>query len=489
VKKEKVKTMNKTNRQVAPINVFSNNQLDEIHMGTLEVLRRTGIKITHPEAVELLSKAGCWIDGERVRIPSQLIEWAINTAPKRVVLCNREGDPTIFLEGYRSYFGCGSDCVFVIDPYSGERRDAVLADTANFAKLVDALPNMDFAMSMSVSHDVPEAVADIHQFYAMVSNTVKPMVYATWGPKNLKVIVEIAETIAGGAESLQRNPFAALFGCPISPLQYSDDTAEALLYLAGKDLPYISAPSALAGGTAPITLAGAMVQINADMLAGLLLAQLKREGAPYILFSGCPNPMDMKTMIASYASPEFLLFQAGLTQLQHHLKIPSFGTAGCSDSKLFDEQAAIEGALSMFISSLSGANLIHDVGYIEYGSTSCFEQVVVMDEVAGEVRFFLNGIKTDREQLALEVIDRVGPGGEYVTSDHTLSHFREGWSPAILGNRDNYENWVEKGGKTLGQRANERVKEILSSHAPKPLSDDIETKVKAMIADAETSIS
>ena len=193
-------------------------------------------------------------------------------------------------------------------------------------------------------------------------------------------------------------------------------------------------------------------------------------------------------MIASYASPEFLLFQAGLTQLQHYLKIPTFGTAGCSDAKLFDEQAAIEGALSMFISSLSGANLIHDVGYIEYGSTSCFEQVVVMDEVAGEVRFFLNGIKTDREQLAIEVIDRVGPGGEYVTSDHTLSHFREGWSPTKLGNRDTYENWVKKGGKTLGEKANERVKEILASHSPKPISDDIKAKVEAIIAATETKI-
>ncbi len=480
--------MNVYDRQIGPIKVFSDNQLEEIHAGILEVLRRTGVKITLPEAVELLRNAGCWVDGERVRIPSHLIEWAIETAPKRIVLCTREGDPAIFLEGYRSYFGCGSDCVFVIDPYTGERRNALLEDTANFAKLVDALPNMDFTMSMSVSHDVPEAVADIHQFYAMVSNTLKPMVYATWGPENVKVIIEIAETIAGGAESLQRNPFAALFGCPISPLQYPDDTAEALLYVAGKGLPYISAPTALAGGTAPVTLAGAMVQINADMLAGLLLAQLKRKGAPYILFSGCPNPMDMKTMIASYASPEFLLFQAGLTQLQHYLQIPSFGTAGCSDSKLFDQQAGIEGALSMFIASLSGANLIHDVGYIEYGSTSSFEQVAVMDEVAGEARFFLKGIKTDREQLALEVIDRIGPGGEYVTSNHTFAHFREGWSPGILGNRDNYENWVEKGGKTLGERANARVKEILASHTPKPIADDIKAKVEALITAAETEI-
>lgn len=480
--------MNIIDRRIGPIKVFSKDQLEEIHMGTLEVLRRTGVKITYPEAVSLLKHAGCWIEGDRVRIPAHLIEWAIESAPKRIVLSTREGDPSIFMEGYKSYFGCGSDCVFVVDPYSGERREALLEDTANFAKLVDALPNMDFTMSMSVSHDVPESVADILQFYTMASNTIKPMVYATWGPDNVKVIIEIAEIIAGGEEALQRNPFAALFGCPISPLQYPDDTAAALLYVAGKGLPYISAPSALAGGTAPMTLAGAMVQINADMLTGLLLSQLKRKGAPYILFSGCPNPMDMKTMIASYASPEFLLFQAGLTQLQHYLNVPTFGTAGCSDSKLFDQQAGIEGALSIFISSLSGANLIHDVGYIEYGSTSSFEQVVVMDEVAGEARFFLKGIKTDRDQLAIEVIDRVGPGGEYVTSDHTLSHFREGWSPSILGNRDTYENWVEKGSQTLGERANQKVKEILDSHTPKPIAEDTKAKIEAIISAAEAKI-
>lgn len=471
-------------RQIAPLQVFSKDQLEEIHLATLEVLHRTGVKVTLPEAVELLKKAGCWVDGERVRIPPHLIEWAMRTTPKRVVLSDRDGNPAVYLEGYKSYYGTGSDCIFVIDPYSGERREALIKDVADFAKLVDALPNLDFVMGMSVAHDSPEAVADLYQLYEMVTNTVKPIVYATWGPQNLKVIVEICEAVAGGAEALRRSPFAALFGCSISPLQHTDGPTESLLYMAGKGLPYITAPSALAGGTAPATLAGAMVQINVEMLSGLLMAQLKREGAPYIVFSGCPNPMDMKTMIASYASPEFLLFQAGLTQLQHYLSLPTFGTAGCSDSKVFDQQASMEGALSMLVSSISGANLIHDVGYIEYGSTSCFEQVVVMDELAGEIRFILEGIQVDRETLAVEVIDKVGPGGEYVTSDHTFRHFREGWFPILIGDRDTHENWVNKGSKTLGDRANKRVREILETHVPKPLSDAVKGKIEALIANS-----
>ncbi len=212
------------------------------------------------------------------------------------------------------------------------------------------------------------------------------------------------------------------------------------------------------------------------------MAQLKQEGTPYIMFSGCPTPLDMRTTIASYASPEFLLFQIGLTQLQHYQGLPTFGTAGCSDSKVFDQQASMEGALSMLVSSLSGANLIHDVGYVEYGSTSCFEQVVVMNELAGEVRFILQGMTLNKETLALDVIDAVGPGGEYVTSKHTLRHFRAGWFPELV-DRNTHEVWAEKGSKTLGDWANEKVRKILETHVPKPLADAVKARLEAIIVE------
>ena len=472
-------------RHMSPLRVFSEAQLEELHASSLEVLRRTGVKVGVPEAVELLGKAGCFVDGERVRIPARLTEWAIRTAPSRVVLCDREGNPAIRAEGYRCHYGTGSDCVFVIDPYSGERRSAGIEDVARFAKLVDALPHMDFAMGMSVATDVPESIADIYQFQQMVSNTTKPLVYASWVPENLKRIVQICEAVAGGAEAFRRNPFAVLFGCSISPLVYPPGPTDCLLYTAEKGLPYIIAPTASAGGTGPITLPGSIVQLNAEMLAGLVMAQLKREGTPYIMFSGCPTPLDMRTTIASYASPEFLLFQTGLTQLQHYQGLPTFGTAGCSDSKVFDQQASLEGALSMMVSSLAGANIIHDVGYVEYGSTSCFEQVVAMNEVAGEIQFILKGMSLSAETMAMDVIDAVGPGGEYVTSDHTYNHFREQWVADVLGDRKSHEDWVAAGSKTLGDRANERVLYILENHVPKPLPESVAAEVAEIVAAAE----
>jgi trimethylamine--corrinoid protein Co-methyltransferase len=321
----------------------------------------------------------------------------------------------------------------------------------------------------------------------MVSNTVKPMVYAVNDPKSLKVIVEMCEAIADSADGFRRKPFALIFGCSISPLIYSPGPTESLLYTAEKGLPYILAPTASAGGTGPVTLPGSMVQMNAEMLAGLVMAQVKREGTPFIMFTGCPTPLDMKTTIASYASPEFLLYQIGLTQLQHYQNLPTFGTAGTSDSKVFDQQATLEGAMSMLVSGLSGANLIHDVGYIEFGSTSCFEQVVTMDELAGEIRFLLQGMDVSRETMAIDLIDSVGPGGEYVTSNHTLNHFREGWFPEVIGDRQVHDNWVSTGSKTLGDRANEKVRHILENHVPKPLPDAIKEKLEALIYDAQVS--
>ncbi len=467
---------------VSPLTVFTDEQLERIHRATLEVLQRTGIRVMLPEAVDLLRDAGCQVDGDLVHMPGDLVEWALDVAPSHVVLGDRDGNEALRLEGRRSYYGTGSDCTFVIDPYTGERRKAVLKDVADFARLVDALPHLDFVMTMSVAQDLPAGEAEPHQVLAAVSHTVKPLVYAAGTLENLKTIVRMCQAIAGGAEPFRQAPFTALLGCPTSPLMYTEEPTRCLLYTAEEGLPYITAPSAVAGGTAPMTLAGSLIQINAEMLAGLVMAQLRREGAPYIVFGGCPIPMDMKTTIASYASPEFLLFHIGLTQLDHYQGLPVFGTAGCTDSKVFDQQASMEGALSMLVAGLSGANLIHDVGYVEYGSTSCFEQVVVMDEMAGQVRFMRQGITLNEETMALDVIHEVGPGGEFITTDHTFRHFRDGWMPDLVGDRNTYEDWVDKGSKTLGERANERVRHILETHQPKPLPEEIREAAEAILA-------
>jgi len=291
--------------QVTPgIRLLSESQIDEIHSATLELLRRTGVDVLVPEVRDLLKKAGCWVDGARVRIPPHLIERAIRTAPSRVVLCDQNGNPAMELEGRKGYYGTGSDTPFVIDAYSGERRQAVLQDIANVAKLVDSLPNIDFLMCMGIASDVTEELSDLYHFREMVHNTTKPIVYTAWDLPNLKAIVEMAEAVAGGTEALQRNPFMALYSEPISPLTHAEESCQKLLFLAEKGLPVVYTPGMMIGATAPVTIAGALVQANAEQLSGLLITQLVREGAPMIGAGGIIF-MDMSQGLISYAAPEF----------------------------------------------------------------------------------------------------------------------------------------------------------------------------------------
>ncbi len=466
------------------LQVLTDRKKEEIHFAAQEVLRRTGVKVKLPEAMELYRKAGCWIDGDRVRIPAHLLDWALGVAPHRVTMGDRDGNPAMFLEDGKAYYGSGGDCPTVIDARTGERRPGRLQDVIDFTRLTDALPNIDFVLNMAIAQELPQAVSDLYHFEAMVNNTTKPMLFSAWNLENLQAIIEMCEVIAGGAEAFQRSPFAVIFGAEPSPLQISFEYTPKVLWLAGKGLPVIFAPTEAAGGTAPVTLAGAMVQGQAEMMASLLLVQLKREGAPFICSTSCPIPMDMSSMTASYASPEFGLFICAMAEMAHWHRLPIFSFGGCSDSKVFDEQASLEGALNMFLSALSGGNLIHDVGYVESGLTSSYEMLAVMDEVAGFVKRVLGGIEVNPEALALDVIDQVGPGGEYLTHPHTYKSFRQNWAPKLL-DRNNYSTWKEGGGTTLKERARNRVLKILDTYQPKPLDKKIAAKISEIVAREE----
>ena len=469
--------------------VLSRSQVEEMHAGTLEVLRRTGVKVLLPEAREMLARAGCWVDGEVVRFPAHLVEWAVRTAPSRIVLCNRQGQPAMDLTGYNCYFGTGSDCPNVMDLDTGERREGRLQDVIDFARLVDALPNLDFHMCMAIARELPQATSDIHHFEAMVSNTTKPICYTAWSLENLKEIVEICEVIAGGAEAFRRSPSAILYTEPVSPLQHIDLGAGKLIYMARKGLPVVYTPGMTFGAVAPVTSAGGLLVANAELLSGLVIAQLAREGAPFV-YGGGVAIMDMRTMGVSYASPEFLINMAALCDLGRYYQLPVFSFGACSDSKLFDQQAALEGALWTMVTTLAGGNMSHDVGYIDSGLTSSMEMTVMGDEVIGMVRRFMRGIEVSDETMALDVIDRVGPGGHFLGEDHTLRHHRQSnWVPTLI-DRNNYDMWKTSGARTYGERANARAHRILETHQPLPLPDEIRAAVRAIVqrADARNGI-
>jgi trimethylamine--corrinoid protein Co-methyltransferase len=466
--------------------VLSQDQIDELHLATLEVMRRTGVRVDEPAAVEVFAKAGCWVDGDRVRFPSHLVEWAIEVTPSRVMLCDRLGRPAVALQGERAYFGTGSDTPSIVDAYTGERRRALKQDVANTARLVDALPHMSFMMCSGIASDVHEAISDIHHFEAMVSNTLKPIAFTAWSLDNLKDIIDMAEAVAGGAEALQRSPFCALYTEPISPLTLGVEATQKLMYMAEKGLPTIFTPGLITGANGPVTIAGGLVQGNAEMLAGFVLAQLLREGTP-LVFGGGILPIDMRTTLMSYASPEFMQGVCALKDIARHYRLPMFHFAGCSDAKTFDQQASLEGALSILLSALNGGNLVHDVGYIDNGLTTSYQQLVVMDEVVGMVARFMGGIEVSEETMALDVIDRVGPGGHFLGDDHTYRHFRENWFPTLL-DRTNYDNWAEQGRLTLGDRAAARARQLLEEHRPEPLPAGVAKRLAAVVARAEERV-
>ena len=465
------------------VSFLSKEKLDLIHSSTLEVLRRTGVQVDEPEAVELMRKGGCHVEGDRVRIPANLVEWALRNTPPRVCMCNRNGEPAMFLEEDNVYFGTGSDTPNVVDAYTGERRKAVIQDIANNAKVVDYLDDISFIMCMGIASDVNEKTSDLYHYEAMVSHTEKPIVFTAWSLENLKAIVAMAEAVAGGEEQLSLNPHVALYTEPVSPLMLAEESTQKVMYMAEKSLPVVFTPGLVTGGTGPVTMAGGIVQGNAEVLAGYVLANLVNEGAPFI-YGGAIVPMDMSTSLIAYAAPELMLAMSAVTDLARYYKLPMFSLAGASDSNLYDQQASLESAVWILLSSLSGGNLVHDVGYINNGLTASLQQLVISNEVIGMVRRIYRGIEVNEETIALDLINNVGPGGEYLTSEHTLKHFRENWYSDLI-QRIPYERWVDEGEKDLGLRAKEKAVDILENHHPKPLDANVRKTLRTSIESME----
>jgi len=482
---ERCSTSNQVDNRSVQFKVLSSDQCDRLFNGALEVLERTGVEVYCPEALDLLRQANCWVEGVRVRIPSSLVKQAISTAPARVVLADREGQRRLFLEGKNTYFGPGPTNPYFVDLDTGQRRPVLKSDVFNVAALVDALPNLDFVMSLASISDCTNGLADVHEVHAMIQNTEKPIV--TWGfnVKNIDTIVSMCELVAGGAEALQRNPSIAVYSEPTPPLRHSREALEKLLYMADKRLPVIYTPGVQGGATAPATMAGVIVVAAADNLAGLVISQLKREGAPYIA-GGVVTYMDMKTMIHCFGSaPEFSLMHAAYTDMIHYLKLPMWGTAGCSDAKLLDEQAAIEYSLTIYSAALSGANLVHDVGFLESGMSASLEALVMGDEIIAAVRKMVKGINVTDDTLALDVIDKVGPGGHFLAEEHTFNNFRkEFWNPQIIS-RERYHQWEAGGKTTYSQRLNTAAKELLQGHQPQQLPRDLLRNLQEIVDQAE----
>jgi trimethylamine--corrinoid protein Co-methyltransferase len=464
--------------------MLSDSQFAEIHHASLEILRRTGVRVHDNEARELLGDAGCLINGDLVKLPAAVVEEALLHAPSRIMLCNRSGEPRVFLEGQRTFFGTGSDLLHTLDLETGERRRSRLSDVSDTARLADSLPNLDFVMSMALPSDLAPATSDRHSFLAMVTSTSKPVVFTAWNEVGLADIIAMAETVAGGATELSLSPFLLAYLEPTSPLQHSQEVLRKMLMMADRRLPFVYAPGAVDGASAPVTPAGSLAMANAEVLSGLTIAQLRRPGTPVVYGSGS-GPLDMRTTVAAYFSPEFMRHCKAMAELgQRYYHLPTWGFAGCSDAKLPDIQAGVESSLWILWTALSGANLVHDIGYLESGMTCSYEMIVICDEIIGFVRRLLGGFELTPEALALDVIDEVGPGGDHLSTEHTLRHFRKCWYPSLF-DRFSYQSWTEAGQPETVATARQLALEAITNHAPEPLPEATLETLQELVAAAD----
>jgi trimethylamine--corrinoid protein Co-methyltransferase len=459
------------------LRVLNREQALAIHTAALEILEKTGFKMEHAGALELLAGAGAKVtNGDWVKLPTYVAEEALKSAPKQIVLYDQRSKESVPLVNGNYWYGTGSDATFTLDLETGQRRRVVLKDVGNFARLVDGLENIDFAMSMANPEDAPIEYIYVHVFAEMVKNTSKPIVFIADSGKDIAKIYSIACLIAGGEENLKQKPFILNYSEAISPLRFPQNVMEKLIFCAEKGIPICLPSGSNAGGGAPVTLAGAMALGIAENLVGLSVHQLTNQGAPF-LFGPNVSVLDMKSTVVSYGCPEWSLTQAALADMRDEIyRLPIWAFAGASDAKVMDAQAGAEAMFSITNAMLSRCNLIHDVGFLEYGSTSSLEMVTMANELVAMSRFFVGGIPVNKETLALEAIERVARGGQgsiFLTDDHTFENFMQAQFLPKLLDRSRYDSWEEAGAQNLYQRCNAEAKRILAEHQVEPKPAEI----------------
>jgi len=450
---------------------------ERIHMASLEILERVGIDVHDEKARGILDDHGAEVNGLRVRIPGHMVGRALRMAPAHMTLCDRHGDVAIRAWGYNTAFGGGSDCLYVLDHRSGERRKAVLADVEDAITVMDALSEIDFVMSGFLPADVDPEIYDVHQMEVMLKHTTKPIVFVTPDFEGCVTAVEMCEIVAGGEEALRRNPFAVCYINVTSGLVANQEALQKCMYLAEKGLPMLYIPINAAGVNSPTTTAGCMATLNAGTLLGIVLAQLVREGTPVAVPGWNGGPYNLKTMVGNYVLADE---QGVAAAMGKFYDLPVFGLGGATDSKVLDQQCAAEAALGLFNAHLSGAHLIHDCGFMDAGMQGSLQLMAITNELIAWIRAATSPVEISESTLALGVIEQLGPTGNYLAHDHTYKHFKDAHY-AELADKRQYDSWVEQGATTMEERASAKVDRILKTHEPEPLPSDVETALREVV--------
>jgi len=458
--------------------------VSRVHQTAMRIIEEIGFEVNSKIALEIFKQAGARIDHEknRVRLPQEKVLELIGKAPSEIRLCGQDEKHDIFLGGNRVYAGTGGTALYIYDNDTAQKRLATLEDLKNIARLVDKLDNIHLFMLPTYPNGLPVEQIDVNRFFTGLDNTTKHVMGGVYTQDGVEQVIRMATMVAGSAEALRQRPLISMVTCSISPLKMDDKYGDLVVAIAQTGIPLVCPAEPLCGATSPVTLAGNLVIQTVDSLMGVLLSQIINPGTP-VIFGSVATSTDLRDLKYLSGSVETGLLNAAGAQMAQFYKLPFYATGGMSDSKVLDSQSGYESAITTLLCALAGSNFIHDAaGFIEFALTMSYEKLVIDNDILGMVMRAVEGIRVDDETLAFDLIQQVGPGGNFITAKHTRRFMRSEHYVPSLSDRNSREDWETAGCKTTSENAAVKVKEILSTDGYR-LPDGIRQEILGEIDD------
>ena len=456
----------------------------------MDVLENAGIKVFSKECLDILNDAGCSVDlkTSRAKIPGHLVEEAVRKAKKNITLCARNPKYDVVLDGRRIFCCTDGNGTSVMDFETGKRRMSTSKDLEMVGKVANALDSAHIFWPCVSSQDIPDYlrhVVDLKVALGAIEKHVQ--VETTSHRREAKWLIQLGAALAGGEGELRQRPIFSSMHCPFSPLQLDGGSTEGALVLARAGVPISFYGMPQAGITGPVTLAGSIIVNNAEVLAGLTMAQLTAPGSPFMYGTG-GAAFDMKTMTWAGGSPERALISTGAGELAHHYGFAILCGGIVASAKEPGAQSCYEKMSSGLPQFLSGCDMIAGLGLLDDVTMLSYEQMAIDDEMARIMGRLAAGVVVDDDHMATELIKKVGPGGSFLGHRHTMQWlYKEHFIPEITDRRTG-EAWETDGRKDAVARAREKVKRIMAEHEVMPLPGDVVSDFDRIVKDADEDI-
>jgi trimethylamine--corrinoid protein Co-methyltransferase len=456
------------------VKMLTDRQIGQIHETSLAILEKVGVQIPHPKMLGMFADAGAKVDHDLqyVRIPPELVSRSLEQAGKEFTIYGRDmSNVARFGQGERNYNSIAGEALWV-DEIGQERRYATLEDAAAASRFADALDTINVVGAMSDPHELPPETRCVEVMATMIKNTTKPIHFWYHDRASAKYLNEIMIALRGDEESAAKYPICYPFLEPISPLRFSFNGVDLLFETARLNLPVPIGPMAQMGMSGPSTVAGTMAQENAEILAGICITQLIRPGMP-VCYGGICHAFDMRTTQLIFSGPEQAIFGVAMTEMGKYYGLPVYINVGLTDSKRPDAQAGLEAGITLMLGAAAGADIFGHMGISGVDQASSLDILVMQDEVISFVESVMRQLDFSDDALALHEIEAVGPGGKFIDRHHTVQHFRkELWFPRLL-DREYYDAWLDEGALSTEERCRQRKEEILATHEPEPIPEDL----------------